>query len=460
MFWTIIEKEIREQMSSLRFAISLLLAFLFLVASVYMLASDSSWSRRLIFTGYKLKEHLYTNLHSWYWVTRDVPTLRILATGLDENFSLSSSSTIRNGPRFQNNRNFVHNPNRYLFSQLDFVFFINIVGSLLAFVFTFDAISGERHRGTLRLVMANPIPRGLFLLAKFLGSYLSFLLTLLPALIGVILVLYLHPDVNLHASDWWTTLFLFLLALLYVCAFFMLGLFVSCITKNPKTTLTALMMLWVILVLVVPNFSPLLASKLFSIQSAHEVEAQIGALERDIYQQEYVKKAEDFMREHGEDWEALSEQEKEALNQIWFECERKIMNMQVREGIQIRESFINEIEAQTKLSQTLSFISPSAVFVFLTSDVAQTGIQSERNFRRDVLRYRHQYAEHVNRYIEETGDYEIYRRIPKATPPDFVHRELSVSQVIDTHLPYFVMLVLYPFLFFFGAQMAFIRSEL
>ncbi len=159
MFVTLMGKEMRDQMSSLRFAVSLILAFLFLTTSTYILASDSSWSRRPLSIYVKLKDHLYTNEHSWYWVTRDVPQLRVLATGLDENLSLSSNSTATNGPRFLENRNFVHNPNRYIFSQLDFVFFINIVGSLLAFAFTFDAISGERQRGTLRLIMVNPVPR-------------------------------------------------------------------------------------------------------------------------------------------------------------------------------------------------------------------------------------------------------------------------------------------------------------
>jgi ABC-type transport system involved in multi-copper enzyme maturation permease subunit len=459
MIFTLIGKEMRYQMSSLRFAVSLVLAFLFLVASTYMLASDSSWSRRLIFTGEKLKDHLYTNLYSWYWVTRDVPALRVLATGLDEDVSLAMNSTVTDGPRRQNNRSLVHNPNRYLFSQLDFVFFINIVDSLLAFAFTFDAVSGERHRGTLRLVMANSIPRPLFLLTKFLGSFLSFLISFLPALIGVVLVLHLHPDVGFRASDWAATSFLFLLALLYLSGFFMLGLLVSCITRNPKTTLTALMMLWVIMVLVIPNFAPFLAVKLRSGRSIYEVQAQADELAGDILQQ-FRKQAGDFVREHGGDWEALSSEEMEIVEQIGNEYRRSVMNMQVREGAEARYSFIREVETQTRLSQMLSFLFPSATFVFLATDVAHTGIESEQNFLRAVLRYRRQYADHVNRYIDRMGDYQILSRILKADPPDFVYNEIPAVEVIADRLPHFMVLVLYPLLFFLGAQIAFVRSAL
>ena len=158
-------------------------------------------------------------------MNRDLPTLRVLATGLDEELSLNANSEAIAGPQFENNRQFVNNPNRYLFSQLDFVFFFNVIGSLLAFVFTYDAISGEYRRGTLRLVLINSISRPLLLTAKFVGSYLSLITSLLPALISVILLLYLMPNVNLRPSDWIATLFLFLLALLYLSVFCALGLF-------------------------------------------------------------------------------------------------------------------------------------------------------------------------------------------------------------------------------------------
>ena len=240
MFWTLIKKEIHDHILSARFAVSMILALIFLIGSTAMLAMDGTWAGRQLYTGYKLKDYLYTNKYSWYWMNRELPALRVLATGLDEELSLNANSEATMGPQFENNRQFVNNPNRYLFSQLDFVFFFNIIGSLLAFVFTYDTISGEYGRGTLRLVLVNSIPRPLLLAAKFVSSYLSLIVSLLPALISVILLLYLMPNVNLRLSDWAATFFLFLLALLYLSVFCSLGLFGSCLTKQPKTTLTGL----------------------------------------------------------------------------------------------------------------------------------------------------------------------------------------------------------------------------
>ena len=459
MFWTLIKKEIHDHILSARFAVSMILALIFLIGSTTMLAMDGTWAGRQLYTGYKLKDYLYTNKYSWYWMNRDLPTLRILATGLDEELTLNANSEATMGPQFENNRQFVNNPNRYLFSQLDFVFFFNIVGSLLAFVFTYDAISGEYRRGTLRLVLINSIPRPLLLAAKFLGSYLSLITSLLPALMSVILILYLMPNVNLRPSDWVATFFLFLLALLYLSVFCALGLFGSCLTKHPKTTLTTLMALWVVIVLVIPNFSPFLAAYLRPIPTVYEVHENMRRLSGDIRQQSREDVAE-FIREHGSDPAALSNAEKQTIDKIRAKAERRQMNLSVGKAAEIRQDFINAVEAQADMNLSISLISPSAAFVFLATDVANTGILSEWDFRRAVIRYRHQYAEHVNRYIDETGDYEILQRILKADPPDFVPPKFFLSDVISRHFNLLVVLLLYNVVFFFAGQVALIQKSL
>ena len=74
------------------------------------------------------------------------------------------------------------------------------------------------------------------------------------------------------------------------------------------------------------------------------------------------------------------------------EFNRDIMNVQASKCAEIRDGFIKEIDAQIRLSQMLSSLFPPVTFVLLTSDIAQTGIESERNFLRAALRYRRQYS--------------------------------------------------------------------
>lgn len=456
MIWVLLKKEILQQILSIRFYVSFVLALVLLTLSAYMLATDYGWLHREM--GPLMKEGFYTEGFSWYWLNRDLPTLRVLATGLDQELSLRSGNESFRGPNFINSRKFVHNPNHCLISRLDFVFFISIVGSLLAFVFTYDAISGERQRGTLRLMMASSTPRAVLLLAKFLGSYLSFLIALAPALVGVILVLHLHPDVQLSARDWQMTCSLFLLSLLYLCVFFMLGIFASCVTREPKTTLTVLMALWVLLVLVIPNLSPFLAVRLYPVRSLHEAEAQIAAL-RDELRQQTMRELRDSMPISN--WDTLTQAEREALWRLWDETYTlNLMTFSAGESASIRTAFLNEIAQQARISQYLSMISPSAAYVFLASDLANTGLESEWGFRRAVLRYRRQYAEYVDRYIAKTGDSDRLWRVRKEESPPFEYRGLTTVQATAAHLTQFMMLVLYSVLFFLGAQVVFLRSQL
>ena len=80
-----------------------------------------------------------------------------------------------------------NNPFRHLLADIDLVSIFQILASLLALVFAYDAIAGNRENGTLRLILVNPVGRGLIVLSKYLGAMLcltlpllmSFLLTLL-----------------------------------------------------------------------------------------------------------------------------------------------------------------------------------------------------------------------------------------------------------------------------------------
>jgi hypothetical protein len=250
--------------------------------------------------------------------------------------------------------------------------------------------------------------------------------------------------------------FIFLMVTISLSAFFMLGLFVSCVTKEPKTTLTALMALWVLLVLVIPSFSPLLAVRLRPAPSLYQVVSQIATLKEDIFFQT-KKKVSDITQ--GKNWDALSQLERETAGQIWNEYYRKQTNLSAKEIAEIRLDFLNEVEAQAKLSQYLSLISPSAAFKYLATDIAQTGIFSEWDFRRAAIRYHSQYVKHLDDYIEKTGDYSKIWRIDKNVAPPFEYRAFNLSQVILAHLPRFTVLALYTTVFFLSAQIAFIRSQ-
>ena len=90
----------------------------------------------------------------------------------------------------------------FRFLDLDFIF--QIVLSLFAILFAFDAINGEKERGTLRLTFANPVPKDKYILGKLIGSFLALGVPLLiPILLGCLLL----PIFGIHLSgDEWIKL--------------------------------------------------------------------------------------------------------------------------------------------------------------------------------------------------------------------------------------------------------------
>ena len=72
-------------------------------------------------------------------------------------------------------------------TKIDWAFMVGYVLSFVGILFTFDAISGERERGTLRLMMATSTSRNTVLLGKFLGALVSIGLPfLIAALLNLI----------------------------------------------------------------------------------------------------------------------------------------------------------------------------------------------------------------------------------------------------------------------------------
>ncbi len=102
--------------------------------------------------------------------------------------------------------------------------FISTVLSFVALVLAYDSISGEREAGTLRLMLANTIPRYKLLLGKYSGSMLTLAIPLIVGLLVSLIIVIPSKDVAIDAAAWLKILVITLLSLLYLSIFVLLGL--------------------------------------------------------------------------------------------------------------------------------------------------------------------------------------------------------------------------------------------
>ena len=85
--------------------------------------------------------------------------------------------------------------------KIDWVF-IGILMSFFVILFTFDAIAGERARGTLSLMMSNAVSRGQMLLGKYLGAFVTVFLPLIISILINLLVIHFFGNIPFASEHW------------------------------------------------------------------------------------------------------------------------------------------------------------------------------------------------------------------------------------------------------------------
>jgi ABC-type transport system involved in multi-copper enzyme maturation permease subunit len=159
------------------------------------------------------------------------------------------------------------NPFLASFFSVDFADIAAIIFSLLALIFSYDALTREKEDGTLRLQMSNSLGRSTLLAGKILGI----VLTLLPILafsylLSVVLILF-SRNISFTAAEWGRIALLFAASLLYLTVFVFIGLLVSSRSRTSVTSLVLCLFLWVLFVFLVPNVSANFAESFVRTQS-------------------------------------------------------------------------------------------------------------------------------------------------------------------------------------------------
>lgn len=162
-------------------------------------------------------------------------------------------------------------PLSQLLGHLDFLFVVGTVFSLLALLFTFDAVAGERETGTLRITLSNSVPRDLFLWSKLIGGYLVFVVPFLVSfLFGLLLLVWQGFPLG-ELDIFPRVLSLTVISLLYIAVFFGIGTVISTYLDNAKTALIVAFTVWVFAVLITPRIGFLAAKVIAPTRTSQSV---------------------------------------------------------------------------------------------------------------------------------------------------------------------------------------------
>ena len=459
MLFVLIRKEIINNVLSFRFMVTLVLFFGLILVSILFLTSDHQVRLRtheaskaahrdqiLSFKGAKDQDQQFRDilLGDGVYGDRAPQPLGIFVQGLDDNLPTQVNTNLTHARKID--ENFYRNPMFSLFTTPDYGYIVNIVVSLLSLLFVFDSICGEKERGTLKLLLANSIPRDLVLLSKWIGGYLSLTVPFLVALLAGITYVYITGTIQLSGETLDRLLWIILVSLLYVSLFFTLGMMISALTHKASTALLVSLFAWICWILVIPNLAPVVAKITAPVPTIHKIESEKSAVDRetDIRLQRisrqmlaYGKKAEDM---------------REKIAQEGNNRKRKLDKF-----------YQDKLTAQIELSKNLSRISPSASFTYATTDLAHTGVALFAGFKRGYERFEDEfntwghewdaaYRENGNKYPDENW-------LQADAIPGFKLNRQRLDDSLDAALMDILLLLVFNVLFFMLSYLFFLRYD-
>ena len=340
------------------------------------------------------------------------------------------------------------------FGALDWSYIIGFVTSFVAILLTFDAISGERENGTLALVLSNAVSRAGVLAGKFLGA---FIVLVIPMLIGILLstlIVSLSGIVSLHGADWARIGLMVVLSYIYVALFVGLGLAISSRVTHSSTSLVVLLLIWIVLVVLIPNTFGTVISTLHTAPSQREFqEKRIAALPSDAKNMYELFKY-GSPSDPNPDGRAL---------ELWSDYITTPWKIETR----LDDEHLDVQFAQVQFARQILRLSPTVIYNYGMESLARTGFGGHHEFVKAARRYRQQFIE----FIKETdsadpGSPHIFylkeglsqKRVPFSSVPRFEQFTNDISAVGEI-LKDFGLLILFFVVISLASFLAFLRAE-
>ena len=256
-----------------------------------------------------------------------------------------------------------------IFITVDWVFIIGILLSLAAFLFTHDAIVGEKESGTLKLVMANSLPRHTLLWGKFWGAMMVLIGVLLLSVTLNLLIVLILANLSLDSSHAGRIAVMVLLSGVYLAGCTALGLLISARSATRRGSLTAVLFVWVGMVLLWPQMGKTIA-ELF-----HE---EVHELEHTKYVYEYGDGSFTWHPIRGRAFSLA--QEGDRLDPTFIKEFSNALREERAHHQELANALMRRRVQQVNLAQNIVRVSPMGTYQYAMEAMAGTGLPRYRHF--------------------------------------------------------------------------------
>ena len=435
MIWTIARKEFLTHVMTLRFAVAVAVCVGLMAASAAVLVSD--YERRLEGYSRSVQNHagemadvkVLSQVKAW--ADRPPSPLGFLSVGRERDVGMSVEVSHMQMPTEASGKGRA-NPLLVIFSDVHPVQVVGTLVSLLVLLFAYDAVSGERERGTLSLTFAGTVSRAAFLAGKYVGGMAVLSAVALAGLLAAVALAVASPLVDFDGEAWARIALIAVCSLAYISLFFLLGLAASCRFRRSSTSLVVLFFVWICVVVVAPEGSPYLARRLRPVAPAQEIVARQEALDR-----AFRGRLSDYAEQHGRprafwDWNLIIGRSVRSGDLPYaYQClyaPREVMHW-YRDGMayalplemacagqkwEVYADYLRQQEAQARLARRIARVSPAWIYGHVAEILVGTDAGADLRFMGQARMYRRELVQ----YVEDQGGFSSMAYFTQMTERD------------------------------------------
>ncbi len=482
MFKALLYKEILESYQGKRLLLAFLLCAVIIPTGLY-----NNYKRYTVKqTFYQESIRLYEESHATVQdmmqrgaeVYRSPSPLSMVANGIEELLPTSIESvgffTYRGAnTQFVNTRS-IESPNAHLYGSLDLTVIVVIIMSVLAMLFSFNSIAGEKESGSLGLILSNPVPRTLILSTKTIANCLIVVgVFTVGVLIGLFLLSALGSDILTNANLLRNFILSVVVIYIYLIVFVFLGVMVSSSCKSSILSIVLLLCIWVFFFMIYPKGSVIAAKMIHPVKSQQVINLEKN--QKRIQHDNEVNSAIDELLASSDALSGMSISEFRKNLQAngekttsYVAQQREIQEYHktlLREDLERIETFYaHQKRAQMALAKNIARVSPVSCFVHILTELSRTGLLEYRQWQVTHFDFKRTLDEQLCSYYEpsmrfknfSSGNFSGDR---DAAAPRFITHPVSLKAIFSEVWIDLVILVLYGLFFFIAAHVLFMRYD-
>ncbi len=464
----LIEKEIRDNIYSSRFMLSFAICSILILLAFTAGAGNYSQMMRQYEASKAENLRKLEGMTDWlsvrsYDIYLPPSPLASLFSGVSNDIGRTITVQGR-GEVITKDSVFGENPLLAIFRFLDLGLVFTVLLTLFAILFAYDAVNGEKEKGTLRLIFSQPVPKGTFILAKIAGAVCTFLIPLLvPILLGI--VVFSAAGITLMGDEWLRLGFILLLGFVLLAAFITMSVMVSSLTEKSNISFLVLLGLWTVLVLILPGTSGPIADLFVKVPNIDEINSQRSRLMSQLWNEDRQKMS-DFKPSNIKDMQLVMKEFNNFMNELSQNRDKRVSELTDR----LHEERKNRQDIRNGIAFTLARLSPAALFSLAAADIAN----SSENLKSSFVEQGKEYQNLYSAFMKEktgilTGGFAFVIRTTdndtKPEPinpreiPEFKYRDISAGEAVYSGLQDSVLLLLFAGIFLAAGYRSFLKFD-